>query len=106
MITIDEFRRLELKVAKILEARLHPDAQRLLVLTVDAGGAPKEIVAGIAQHYQPQELVGKLVAFVDNMEPAAIRGVTSHGMVLAAQGAEGLSLLVPERPLAAGSPIR
>lgn len=106
MITIDQFRALELKIAKILEAKLHPNADRLLVLTLDLGDVRREVVAGIALHYKPEELVGKQVVVVANLEPATIRGVISEGMVLAVQGGETLSLVVPERTVPLGSPVR
>ena len=106
MATIEEFRLLQLKVAKVLEAKPHPNADKLLLLTIDTGGVQKEIVAGIARHYTPAELVHKLVVVVDNLEPALLRGVTSHGMLLAAQDGERLSLIAPESPVAVGSPVR
>lgn len=106
MITLEQFRTLELKVARVAEARIHPHADRLLVLTVETGEDRKEVVAGIALHYKPEELVGKQVVFVNNLEPATIRGVLSEGMILAAQGGEVLSLVVPERAVAPGSTVR
>ncbi len=106
MITIEEFGRLELKVAHVLEARAHPNADKLLILTVDTGSERKEIVAGIARHYRPEELVGKRIVIVDNLEPATLRGVVSQGMLLAAQDGGTLSLVVPERSLAAGAKVR
>ncbi len=105
MATLEEFQKLELKVAQVVEARPHPQADKLLVLTIDAGGIRKEIVAGIARHYTPGELVGKRIVVVDNLEPATLRGVVSQGMLLAASDAEGLSLVVPERPVAPGSVV-
>lgn len=106
MITIEDFQKLELKVAVVLEAKTHPDADRLLVLTVDTGTEKKEIVAGISQHYKPEELVGKKVILVNNMQPATLRGVVSNGMILAAKDGEQLSLVIPERPVAPGSTVR
>jgi methionyl-tRNA synthetase len=106
MATIEQFRELQLKVAKIVEAALHPNADRLLVLKVDSGGVQKEIVAGIAKHYAPADLVGKLVVIVDNLEPAVLRGVTSNGMVLAVQDGESLCLVQPEKPVAPGSTVK
>lgn len=107
MITIEDFAKLELKVGQVVEAKLHPNADRLLVITVDIGGAEKkEIVSGIAQHYKPEELVGKKVVVVNNLQPAELRGVTSHGMLLAAKDGEILTLVVPERPVGAGSQVR
>lgn len=106
MVTLDQFKALELKVARVVEAKAHPNADKLLVLTIDVGGQKKEIVAGIARHYPPQELVGKLIVVVDNLEPATIRGVTSNGMLLAAQDGEKIHLLTPDQLVAPGSSVR
>lgn len=106
MATIEQFRQLELKVARVLAARPHPDADKLLVLTIDAGSGPKEIVAGIAHHYRPEDLADKRIIVVDNLEPATLRGVVSNGMLLAAQDGEQMTLIVPERPVAAGSKVQ
>ena len=106
MASIEDFSKLQLKVALVVEAKVHTNADRLLVLTVDTGAEKKEIVAGIALHYSPAELVGKRVVIVDNLEPATLRGVTSYGMILAAQDGERLSLVVPERSVSAGAVVR
>jgi tRNA-binding protein len=83
-ISYDDFAKLELRVAKVVEARPHPNADRLLLLQVDLGDQQKQIVAGIRQHYTPEQLVGKLIIVVNNLEPAMLRGETSNGMLLAA----------------------
>lgn len=106
MITIEDFLKIELKVAVVLEAKAHPDADRLLVLKVDTGMEKKEIVAGISQHYKPEELVGKKVVVVNNLQPATLRGVVSNGMILAAKDGEALTLVVPERPVTPGATVR
>ena len=106
MATIEQFKELEFKVARVVEAKKHPNADRLLVLTVEIGSEKKEIVSGIALHYQPEQLAGKLVVVVNNLEPAVIRGVASQGMVLAAQDGEILTLVSPERPVASGSTVK
>lgn len=98
-ITYDDFAKIELRVAKVLEARTHPNADKLLLLQVDLGGEPKQIVAGIRQHYTPEQLVGKLIVVVDNLQPAMLRGETSNGMLLAATSADGkVVLLTPDDP--------
>ena len=106
MATIEQFREIQLKVARIIEASAHPNADRLLVLKVDAGGVQKEVVSGIAGHYTPADLVGKLVVVVDNLEPAVLRGVTSHGMILATQDGDSLCLIQPEKPVSPGSIVK
>jgi methionyl-tRNA synthetase len=82
-------------VAKVLEARPHPNADKLLLLQVDVGGEPKQIVAGIRAHYTPEDLVGRLIVVVNNLEPAMLRGESSNGMLLAATSGEKVILLQP-----------
>jgi methionyl-tRNA synthetase len=98
-IKYDEFAKLELRVAKVVEARPHPNADKLLLLTVDVGGeTPKQIVAGIRKHYAPEALVGKLIVVVNNLEPAILRGETSEGMLLAATSGDKVIVLTPDDP--------
>src|SRR5271155_677191 len=92
-ITYEHFSKLELRVAKVLEARVHPNADKLMLLQVDVGDEQKQIVAGIRQHFAPEELVGKLIVIVNNLEPAMLRGETSSGMLLAATSGEKIVLL-------------
>ncbi len=105
MINIEEFRKLELRVGAVKSAEAHPKADRLLVLKVDLGTEERQIVAGIRAHYQPEELVGKLVVVVANLEPAVLRGIESQGMVLAASDGEHIVVLSPEKAIAAGSKV-
>ena len=92
LITIDDFQKVHLRVAEIVKAEKHPNADRLLKLTVKA---PEErtIVAGIAEHFSPDLLVGKKVVIVANLKPVKLRGVTSQGMLLVAKDGSGLHLL-------------
>lgn len=83
-ITIDDFRKVDLRVAKIVEAEKVEGADKLLKLKITLGLEERQLVAGIAQHYTPEELVGKQIIVVANLEPAVIRGVQSQGMLLAA----------------------
>jgi len=92
-ISYEHFSKLELRVAKVLEARHHPNADKLMLLQVDVGDEQKQIVAGIRQHYAPEQLVGKLIVIVNNLEPAMLRGETSNGMLLAATSGEKVILL-------------
>jgi methionyl-tRNA synthetase len=106
-VTIDDFRRLDLRVATITAAQPHPQADRLLVLTVDLGGERRQLVAGIRAHYEVQDLAGKQVVVVANLAPATLRGVQSQGMILAASDADGrLALIGPQAPVSPGSPVR
>lgn len=97
-ITYADFAKLELRVAKVLEARPHPNADRLLLLQVDVGDQQKQIVAGIRQHYEPDQLVGKLIVIVNNLEPAKLRGEDSNGMLLAATSDEKVVVLTVDDP--------
>src|SRR5258708_226988 len=83
-IAIDDFMKVELRVAKVLAAERVPKSNRLLKLQVDAGTEHRTIVAGIAEAYEPETLVGKTVVIVFNLKPAKLMGVESNGMVLAA----------------------
>jgi methionyl-tRNA synthetase len=105
MITIDEFRKIELKVATVKSAEAHPNADRLLVLKVDLGSEERQIVAGIRAHYAPEELVGKQVVVVANLETAKLRGVESQGMVLAASDTDRIVVLTPEKEVAPGAKV-
>ncbi len=105
-ITIDDFARVELRVALILSAEAHPSADRLLKLKVDAGGEERQIIAGIAAHYRPEELVGRRIVIVANLKPAKLRGELSQGMLLAADGGGFVSLLSPDREVPPGSRVR
>ena len=88
MISIDDFKKLEIRVGKILSAEKIPDTDKLLKLSVDFGeAAPRQIVSGIATHFPDAAvLVGKRVAFAANLEPRTIRGLESQGMILAVSG--------------------
>ncbi len=98
-ITIDEFAKLQLRVVRVLHAEYVPDTEKLLKLTVDLGDERREIVSGIARHYKPEDLVGKNVVMVINLKPARIRGIVSHGMVLAASKGDALKVLSVEMPI-------
>lgn len=107
-IQYDDFAKVELRVAKVLEARPHPNADKLLLLQVDLGEeAPRQIVAGIKAHYALESLVGKKIVVVANLAPAVLRGETSNGMLLAASSGEKVILLTVDDPVCApGSKIK
>jgi methionyl-tRNA synthetase len=106
MATIDDFKKLELKVAQIKEVNDHPNADRLYVITLDVGEKTKQVVAGIKASYLKEDLVGKLVVLVDNLDPAVLRGVESQGMILAASDEEGITIVSPEKPKKLGSIVK
>ena len=106
-IKIDDFAKIELRVGKVLSAAAVPKAKKLLHLSVDLGEAqPRSIVAGIAEVYAPDAIVGKHVIVVANLEPATIRGITSQGMILAAGDAQILGLSALDRDVPAGTRVR
>jgi methionyl-tRNA synthetase len=106
-VTIDDFARLEFRVATVLEVSQHPKADRLLVLKVKLGPEERTVVSGIREHYSPAQLEGKKVVLVTNLKPVTLRGVASQGMILAAEDAEGnLSLATLDRDLPDGSEVR
>ena len=105
-ITIDDFKKVVLKVGKVVEATAHTNANKLLVLKVDLGnGETRQVVSGIKQWYAPEQLVGKSVILVANLAPAVLRGVESQGMVLAASSGDQVILLSPEKEAAPGSKV-
>jgi len=106
MITYDDFKKLELKVAKIIDAKDHPQADKLYVLTIDLGSEKKDIVAGIKNFYNPDQLKGKSIIVVNNLQPAVIRGVESSAMLLAASTESALSLITLDRDMPAGTVIK
>jgi methionyl-tRNA synthetase len=106
MANIEDFRKLELKVAQIKEVTEHPNADRLYIVIVDLGDKTKQLVAGIRGSYQKEELIGKQVVVVDNLEPAVLRGVESQGMLLAASDEAGISIISPQRQVKLGSIVK
>ena len=106
MISIDDFRKVELKVATIKSAEAHPNADKLIVLQVDLGSEQRQICAGIRNHYTPEELVGKQIVVVANLETAKLRGLESQGMLLAASDDGRVIILTPEKPVLAGALVK
>ncbi len=105
-ITIDDFKRIQIRVATIRSAERIPNAQKLYKLTVDLGNETRTLVAGIAETYTPEELVGRQIAVLVNLQPAVIRGVVSEGMLLAADVEGKAVLLSPDKPVPEGSIVR
>lgn len=93
LISIDDFDKVDLVVGKIVEAKKHPKADKLLVFQVDLGSEVRQIVSGIAKYYEPQDLIGKKVVVVKNLQPITLRGVESFGMLLCASNDKALELL-------------
>ena len=106
-ISIDEFMKVELRVAKVLEAEAVPKSKKLMKLKVDVGTEQRTIVAGIAEAYQPEQLVGRTIAIVFNLKPAKLMGIESNGMVLAASVGDGKPVLVAfEQDVPPGARVR
>ena len=94
VITYDEFEKVELKTALVLEVEKVEGANRLLKLQIEVGDEKRQIVAGVAEYYEPEELISKMIVIVTNLEPATIRGIESNGMLLAAKKGKELSLII------------
>ena len=107
MITIEDFAQIDLRVAEVKSVEPHPNADKLLVLKIDAGDGieGRQLVAGIKNHYKPEELVGKKVIIVNNLAPAVLRGVESQGMLLAARDGNNIVILITEKDVKPGSKI-
>ncbi len=105
MITIDDFKKIELKVAKVLSAERVEGSEKLLKLEVDLGIEKRQIIAGIGKTYNPEDLTGKQIIIVANLEPRSLMGLESQGMVLAANGETGPVLIIPEKEVAPGIKI-
>ncbi len=105
MLQFEDFKKLNLVAATVTAVENHPRADRLLLLTVDLGNEERTLVAGIKEYYPPEELIGKQLVVVENLEPASIRGVESRGMILAAKSGDTLSLITLDRPVPPGSPV-
>lgn len=104
-ITIDDFHRLELRVAKVLKAEKHPNADRLLVLQLQVGNETRQVVSGIAEYYKPEQLISKNLILVANLKPVKLRGIESHGMILAACNDKELVLGTVDKDIASGTEI-
>ena len=109
-ITYDDFTKLDLRVATVVAAEAHPNADKLIKLQIDLGGEQRQICAGLRQFADPADLVGKQIVVVANLAPRKMRGEESNGMLLAATVADGdqlqdVVLLTTIKPVAPGSPV-
>jgi methionyl-tRNA synthetase len=105
LLDIAEFAKAELRVAEVLSAEKVEGADKLLKLQVDTGGDKRQIVAGIAEHYAPEQMIGKKVVVVANLKPAKIRGVESRGMLLAAKKGKKLFVVAPDGDIPPGATV-
>ena len=106
-VTFDDFQKMDIRVVKVLAAEKVAKTKKLLKLKVNTGIDTREIISGIAEYYQPEELVGKQVLMLVNLAPKNIKGVESHGMILMAENADGsLSIMQPQKPVKEGSTVK
>ena len=106
MITFDDFKKVELKVARIIEAEEVAGTEKLLKLQIDLGSEKRQIVAGIKKSYQAKDLIGREIVVVVNLEPRMVMGLESNGMLLAASDDTGPVLLKPDKNVPPGSGIK
>ncbi len=114
-ITYDDFLKLDLRVATVTEVADHPNADKLIVLKIDLGGEQRQIIAGLKNYYAPEQLLGKQIVVVKNLQPRKMRGMESQGMLLAAscEGGEGgengekrdIVILTVDKDVPAGSEV-
>ncbi len=105
LITIDNFSKVELKVAKVIEAEKIEKADKLLKMKLQVGDEVRQVVSGIAKYYTPEEMVGKTLILVANLKPAKLRGIESQGMILAASDENGLSLVTIDKDMPSGAHV-
>ena len=106
-IEFDDFMKLDIRVGTVLECVKVPKADKLLQFRIDDGLEKRTIVSGIAQHYKPEELVGKQVCFIANLAPRKLKGIVSEGMILSAENFDGkLAVITPEKEVKPGSEVK
>ena len=106
MISFEDFQQIELKIAKIIKAEKVESSEKLLKLEVDLGEEVRQIVAGIQKSYKPEELIGREIVVVTNLEPRTLMGLESQGMLLVASSENGSVFLTPEKEVPPGTSIR
>ncbi len=104
-ITYEDFAKMDIRIATVLEAEIVPNTEKLLKLKISLGDSERELIAGIAQSYEPQDIIGKEIVILANLQPRKIRGVMSEGMILCAHNEGKLSILNPHRETPPGSVI-
>ncbi len=106
-ITFEDFQKLDIRMGKIVQAERVPGTDKLLKLMVELGDETRQLVAGIAESYAPEDVVGKMIPVLVNLEPRTIRGIESQGMILCPSDREGRPvLLLPERDVPPGAKVR
>ena len=105
-ISYEDFSKLDLRVATVLEARPHPNADKLMLMQIDLGDQQRQIIAGIRGHYEPDELVGRQIVVVTNLQEVVLRGEESAGMLLAAGDGDRVVLLQPDSQCKPGAGVK
>lgn len=105
-ISIDDFAKVDLRAAKVLDCKVHPNGDKLLILQVDVGDEQKQIVAGLRQYYPPESLIGRTILVVNNLEPVVLRGESSSGMVLTTTASDGIPLIIELNSTAPGCRLK
>ena len=106
MISFEEFMKMDIRIGKVLSAEKVEGADKLLKLEVDIGDEKRSIVAGIADKYSPDDVIGKQFPFLANLEPKLLRGIESKGMILLADMGEDYVFLTPEKEVPSGTKVR
>ena len=105
MVSFDDFKKIDLRVGEVISVESVPNADKLYILQVDVGGKQIQLVAGLRPYYKEDEIRGKKIVVVTNLDPAKIRGMDSEGMLLAASEKENVSLLTVDKDIPVGSRI-
>ena len=105
MIKFEEFQKIDLRVVKIIKAEKIEDSEKLIKLEVDGNEEKRQIIAGIGKYYKPEDLVGKEIIMVWNLEPKVLFGLESKGMLLAAKNGEEPIILIPEKEVPPGAKV-
>jgi len=113
MINIDEFSKIELRIAKVLEAERVEGSEKLIKMNLDVGdkdeageAQTRQVLAGIGKTYEPTTLIGKQIVIVANLEPRMLMGLESHGMIVAGSDGEGIAIVSPDRELPSGTLLK
>jgi tRNA-binding protein len=104
-ISIDEFHKLDIRVGRVVECEKVEKSRNLLKIIVDLGEERKQIISSISNYYTPEEMMGKQLIILNNLEPAKFMGLESQGMLLAVEDDKGVSLLKPDREMAPGTRV-
>jgi len=105
-ISYEDFKKIDLRIAKILEAERVENSEKLIRLKIDLGEEKRQIVAGIGKFYNPEDLINKQIVVVANLEPRKLMGEESQGMLLAASDEDQISLLIPDQEIPTGAIVK